>query len=114
MIKHLVTTALAAATILLSVVPSSAHTARCENGSEPQWYAFAAAYSSWDDANNAAGYLGETLVQHIGDTNSPNHHKDLWLVYRGWVNTRAEANADVAYFKANGHRDAYAKQLCMW
>jgi predicted amidohydrolase len=107
--------ALAATTVMaLTATPSSAQSQGCKNGSSPHWYAFAAASSSENQAYNIAGSLGETQVQHIKRTNSPNNRKNLWLVYRGWFNSKAEASRELPYFKRNGFGDAYVKELCMW
>ena len=98
----------------LTVMPGSAHTQGCIGGSSPHWYAFAAATGTKNNAYNAAGQLGETQVQHIRQTNSPNHHKNLWLVYRGWFDSKAQARGELGYFRANGFGDAFVKKLCMW
>jgi len=105
-----------AATMLtsLNVTQSSAHTPGCIGGSSPHWYAFAAATGSENSAYNAAGQLGETQVQDIQQTNSPNHDKNLWLVYRGWFDSEAQASGELSYFRANGFSDAFVKKLCMW
>lgn len=107
--------AIAATSLMgLTMTPGSAAAQGCKNGSSPHWYTFAATSSSEDQAYNIAGSLGETQVQHIKRTNSPNNRKNMWLVYRGWFNSKAEASRELPYFKRNGFGDAYVKELCMW
>lgn len=115
MYKKFVFALAATALVGLTVTPTGAAAAAgCKNGSSPHWYVFAAATSSKGAALNTAGPLGETQVKSIKRTNSPNNHKNLWLVYRGWFDSKNDANGDLSYFKSQGHSSAYIKKLCMW
>lgn len=116
MIKFTLTALAATALLGFSTLPgSAANPAICQNHNVAEhWYVFGGAYANKQEALNEADALGEAQVTHIGNTNSPNRAKNLWLVYRGYFDTKAGTTGHVTYFKSTGISGAYAKKLCMW